>query len=85
MEAGPQLGFRAHESSSSIDSLAKSTDLSLAAGLGYHSKIGLGIGARYTAGLSKVGDFKPRNGINPDFKNSVIQLSIFYTLFNKRN
>ena len=84
VEAGPQLGFKISESSSSIDSLGKSTDLSIAGGIGYHSKIGLGIGARYTASLSKVGDFKPANGINPDFKNGVIQLSIFYTLFNNR-
>jgi hypothetical protein len=84
LEAGPQIGFRTGESSASVDSLAKSTDISLAGGLGYHSKIGLGIGARYTAGLSKVGDFKPANGINPDFKNGVFQLSIFYTLFNNR-
>lgn len=84
LEAGPQIGFKTGESSSSVDSLAKSTDLSLAGGIGYHSKIGLGIGARYTAGLSKVGDFKPNNQINPDFKNGVFQLSIFYTLFNNR-
>lgn len=84
VEAGPQLGFKISESSSSIDSLGKSSDLSIAGGIGYHSKIGFGIGARYTAGLSKVGDFKPANGINPDFKNGVIQLSIFYTLFNNR-
>jgi hypothetical protein len=85
VEAGPQIGFKTGESSASIDSFAKSTDLSLAGGIGYHSKIGLGIGARYTAGLSKVGDFKASNGIDPDFKNGVLQFSIFYTLFNKRD
>lgn len=84
VEAGPQFGFKTSETSQSIDSLAKSTDLSIAGGLGYHSKMGLGIGARYTAGLSKTGDFKPQNGINPDYKNGVFQLSIFYTLFNNR-
>jgi len=86
IEAGPQVGFKTSESSdnSSIDSLAKSSDLSIAAGFGFHSKIGLGIGARYTAGLSKVGDFKPQNGITPDYKNGVFQISIFYTLFRNR-
>lgn len=84
LEAGPQIGFKTGESSASVDSLAKSTDFSIAGGIGYHSKIGIGIGARYTAGISKVGDFKPANGINPDYKNGVFQLSIFYTLFNKR-
>ena len=84
LEAGPQIGFKTGKSSASVDSLAKNTDFSIAGGIGYHSKIGIGIGARYTAGLSKVGDFKPANGISPDYKNSVFQLSIFYTLFNKR-
>ncbi len=84
VEAGPQFGFKASEKSSSIDSLAKNTDLSLAGGIGFHSKSGLGIGARYTAGMSKVGDFKPQNGIDPDYKNGVFQLSLFYTLFRRR-
>ena len=84
LEAGPQIGFNTGESSKNLDSLAKSTDLSVAAGIGFHSKMGLGIGARYTAGLSKVGDFAANNSINPDYKNGVFQLSLFYTLFNKR-
>jgi hypothetical protein len=46
--------------------------------------MGLGIGARYTAGISKVGDFDASQGQNPDFKNGVIQISLFYTLFNNR-
>lgn len=83
VEAGPQIGFKTSESSSngSIDSLAKSSDLSIAGGLGFHSKVGLGFGFRYTAGISKVGDFDPQNGITPDFKNGVFQISVFYTLF----
>ena len=84
IEAGPQLGFKTGESSSNMDSLAKSTDLSVAGGIGYHSQIGLGLGVRYTAGISKVGDFKAVNGIDPDFKNGVLQFSVFYTLFNRR-
>ena len=84
LEAGPQIGFKTGNSNASVDSLAKNTDFSIAGGIGYHIKIGVGIGARYTAGHSKVGDFKPANGIDPDYKNSVFQLSIFYTLFNKR-
>lgn len=84
LEAGPQFGFKTSESSSNIDSLAKNTDFAIAGGLGYHSKIGLGIGVRYTAGISKVGDFKATESINPDFKNGVLQLSLFYTVFNRR-
>lgn len=83
LEAGPQIGFKVSEDipDNSVKDFAKSTDLSVAAGLGFHSNMGLGIGARYTAGLSKVGDFNASE-IDPDFKNSVIQVSLFYTLFN---
>ncbi len=66
------------------EEFAKSMDLSIAGGIGYHSKGGLGLGARYTAGISKVGDFEPSQGADPDFKNGVFQISLFYTLFNNR-
>jgi len=83
VEAGPQIGFKIHEKKyGSSEDFAKSTDFSIAGGLGYHSPIGLGIGARYTAGLSKLGDFDIANPSNPDWKNGVIQVSVFYTLFN---
>ena len=83
IEAGPQIGFRQSELSSfgTVNGHVKSTDFSVAGGIGYQSSIGLGVGARYTAGVSKVGDFEPSNGINPDFKNGVLQLSLFYTIF----
>jgi Outer membrane protein beta-barrel domain len=84
LEAGPQVGFKVHEEvDGSSEDFAKSTDVSVAGGLGYHSKIGLGIGARYTAGLSKLGDIK-NAPTQPDWKNGVIQFSIFYTFFNNR-
>ena len=83
-EAGPQVGFKLREDipESTIEDFAKSTDLSVAVGLGYHSKMGLGIDGRYNIGISKLGDFDADN-IDPDFKNGVIQFSLFYTLFNK--
>lgn len=90
LEAGPQVGFRAgqdaHNGNQTINNFAKNLDLSVGAGIGYHGKSGLGVGARYMAGLSKVGDFQTStsNPINPDFKNSVVQLSLFYTLFNNK-
>ncbi len=87
LEAGPQVGFKVGEDvdipDETIGNFAKDLDLSVGAGLGFHSRSGFGIGARYIAGLSKVGDFSSSE-INPDFKNSVIQLSLFYTLFNNR-
>jgi len=86
LEAGPQIGFKVGDNlpDQTTDDFAKSMDLSIAGGLGYHFKMGLGIGARYTAGISKVGDFDASQGANPDFKNGVIQISLFYTLFNNR-
>jgi len=84
LEAGPQIGFKVNEKvDGTSEDFAKSTDLSIAGGLGFHSSIGLGIGARYTAGLSKVGDFNI-NTAKPDYKNGVIQVSLFYTIFNHR-
>jgi hypothetical protein len=79
VEAGPQVGMKAKEEVSglSVKDFAKKLDLAAAGGIGYQSKIGLGIGARYVYGLSKVGDFDVSN-INNDFKNNNIQASIFY-------
>lgn len=81
VEAGPQVGFRTSTDvgNQTIDNFAKNLDLSLGGGIGYQSKIGLGIGVRYVAGLTKVGDFSGSN-IDPDFKNSVIQASLFWAI-----
>ncbi|HRE50037.1 MAG TPA: porin family protein [Flavitalea sp.] len=83
LEAGPQIGFKVGENvpNNTINNFAKDLDLSLDAGLGFHSQSGFGIGGRYTAGLSKVGDFNT-SAFNPDFKNGVVQLFVFVTLFN---
>ena len=82
LEAGPQVGFKLSEniSDKTIKDFAKGLDLSAAVGLGLQTKGGLGIGARYLVGLSKVGDFDPPKDIDPDFKNSVIQVGAFITL-----
>ena len=79
LEAGAQTGINAKEDFSGINTsnFAKKIDLGAAGGLGYQSKMGLGIGARYIYGLSKVADFNASN-INNDFKNNSIQASIFY-------
>jgi hypothetical protein len=85
IEAGPQVGFKLDESipDNTIENFAEDLDLSIAAGIGYHSPIGLGIGARYNAGLSKVGNFDASTA-DPDFKNSTLQFFVFYTLFNNK-
>jgi Outer membrane protein beta-barrel domain len=86
VEAGPQFGVKVSEDipNTTVEDFAKGTDFAIAVGLGYYSKMGLGIGGRYNIGVSKVGNFDAGN-IDPDFRNSVIQLSIFYTFFYKRN
>ena len=82
LEAGPQIGFNVHSSvAGNSEDFAKNTDLAVAGGLGYSSKIGLGIGARYVASLSKVGNFDAST-TTPDYRNGNIQVSLFYTLFN---
>lgn len=86
IEAGPQVSFKTGQKAGdkSINDFANDLDLAAGAGIGYQSGIGLGIGARYIAGLSKVGDFTPSAGqINPDFKNSVIQVSVFWAIGGK--
>jgi hypothetical protein len=82
IEAGPQFGFKIDEDieNETLENFAKGLDLSAAAGIGFRGKKGLGIGGRYTVGLSKVGDFEPSNGVDPDFKNGVIQLSLYIPL-----
>ena len=82
IEAGPQAGFRTSENipDQTIDHFAKNLDLAGAFGVGYQAGFGLGIGARYVAGFSKVGDFDNSALRSPDFKNSVIQLSLFFAI-----
>jgi hypothetical protein len=82
LEAGPQVGFKVSEDieNKTISNFAKDLDLSAVGGLGFKSKGGLGIGARYSVGLSKVGNFEANSGIDPDFKNGVIQASVYIPL-----
>ena len=84
-ELGPQAGFKTSENipDQTIDNFAKNLDLAGAVGLGFQAAGGFGLGARYVAGFSKVGDFDKTN-IDPDFKNSVIQVSVFYLIGTKR-
>ena len=84
VEAGPQIGFKTSENipNATTSYFAKSTDLSVALGLGLHSKSGFGIDGRYNVGVSKVGNYTSSSINNADFKNGVIQIGLFYTLFN---
>jgi hypothetical protein len=78
-ETGPQIGFlmsgklsNGDESSDVKDSF-KSTAFAWAVGLGYRLPSGIGIGARYNIGLSKISD---DNG--GDLKNNGFHIGISY-------
>jgi hypothetical protein len=79
VEAGPQFGIKVNEQVSGVStsSFANKIDLDAAGGIGYQTKMGLGISARYVYGLSKVSDFTVE-GINNNYKNNSIQASVFY-------
>jgi hypothetical protein len=78
-EAGTQIGLKAKEEVAGLsgNEFAKKLDFGAVGGIGYQSKIGLGIGVRYIYGLSKVSDLNT-SGIKNDFKNSNAQVSVFY-------
>lgn len=86
IETGPQPGYlikAQQDGPGSTETDNKSSfdkfDLSWGAGLGYLSKIGLGIGARYNYGLTNtVEDGGGNNSSNdgPELKNSVIQVGL---------
>jgi len=78
-EAGPQTGLRVKQDleGATLQNFSKRLDLAAAGGVGYQTKFGLGFGARYIAGLSKVGDFDISN-VKTDFRTNVVQASLFY-------
>ena len=80
IEGGPQVGFKVDEDIPGVpDDILESNDVALALGLGYQLKGGLGIGARYTFGMSNV-----VKDSDDDNKNGVWQFSLFYMFFNKK-
>jgi hypothetical protein len=79
IEAGPQAGMLINYNidKAVVNNFAKTVDISAAAGLGFQLKRGFGIGLRYVAGLSQVGNFTEQ-AVKPDFRNSVMQASVYY-------
>jgi hypothetical protein len=94
VELGPQPAYLVHakqdgpgsaetDNKSSFDNF----DISLAGGLGYTSRVGLGINARYNLGLSNVledngGNNSPNNGA--ELKNSIVQIGLYYLFGAKK-
>ncbi|GAA3969730.1 porin family protein [Mucilaginibacter dorajii] len=83
VEAGAQTGILLKEEiagfNTTNEKVFKKIDASAVGGLGFQSKMGLGIGARYAYGFTKAGNFPTSAAINNDFKNSTIQASLSYT------
>jgi hypothetical protein len=84
IELGPQVGFKISEDieNQTLKNFANNLDFSVAGGIGLRGKSGFGFGARYNLGISKVGELSSsmNNGVEADFKNAVIQASIYIPL-----
>ena len=82
LETGPQAGIllTAKTDDQTVKELYNSLDWSWAFGLGVKSKIGLGVGARYNLGLNKIRNSDNTTTIEPDGKNSVIQIGLFFAI-----
>lgn len=79
IEGGSQVGIKVKEDVANFNGtdFAKKIDFAAVGGIGYQTKIGLGIGARYVYGLGKLSDLNISN-INNDIKNNSIQGSLFF-------
>lgn len=79
LEAGAQTSLRLGDNldKSTYSQFAKQLDMGVAGGIGFISKAGLGIGVRYIGGMTKIANFNVNN-IQPSFRNSTAQASIFY-------
>ena len=87
IEAGPQVSLNVSSSSwedQSVKNLTNNAELGAAAGIGYQSPIGLGIGLRYTVGLTTVDNTRDASWGDVNLRNSSFSLDLFWTLFNNR-
>jgi hypothetical protein len=89
VEAGPQIAFlvRAKEDQQSgndpdVKDKLRTTDFGAAAGIGYLSRIGLGVNARYVHGFSNVynNDNAPASVKNAEISNRGVQIGLVYHL-----
>lgn len=78
VEAGPQVSIKVKEDIAGFQDadFAKKIDFGVAGGIGFQSKMGLGIDARYIYGIEKV--MENPSAVLGEFKNNNIQASIFY-------
>lgn len=87
LQAGPQIGFLVKAESEvggltvNLKNSFESTDIGLAAGIGYLSPSGLGIDGRYIFGLSSIN----KNAPAPVTHSNVAQFGLFYMLHHTAN
>jgi len=83
LELGPQASylFRATQDNGTTDESNKDDfdnfDIAAAGGIGFMSRIGLGVGARYNYGLSNIWEDNGTNS-NAELKNRVLHVGLFY-------
>lgn len=86
LETGPQAGFligakqTVDGSKTDVKSELKTFDFSVNFGLGYQSKKGIGIGARYGLGITPIN----KTASSYDLKNAVISAGLFYVFGSRR-
>ncbi|HEU4469910.1 MAG TPA: porin family protein [Flavisolibacter sp.] len=86
VETGPQVGFLLNaqaegpgSTNTDNEDAFENFDFSWGAGIGYLSRIGLGIGARYNHGISNILTNEVNTGGGePELKNSVINIGLFW-------
>jgi hypothetical protein len=87
LETGPEVNFNVSGSNwqnQSVKNITNGAEFAWGAGLGFQSPIGLGIGARYNVGLTKVNNVNSADWSDVNWKNSGFQLDLFWTIFNNR-
>jgi hypothetical protein len=87
LETGPEVNFNVSSGkyqNESVRNFTNSAEFAWGAGLGYQSPIGLGIGARYNVGLTRVDNVNNANWQDVNWYNSGFQLDLFWTIFNNR-
>jgi hypothetical protein len=87
LETGPEINFNVsggNYENESVRNFTNGAEFAWGTGLGYQSPIGLGIGARYNVGLTRVDNVNNANYQDVNWHNSGFQLDLFWTLFNNR-
>jgi hypothetical protein len=85
LETGPEVNFNVTGGSyqnETVKNFTNSAEFAWGAGLGYQSPVGLGIGARYNVGLTRVNNVNDANFGDVNWHNSGFQLDLFWTIFN---